>query len=208
MMSRKFTKRETILLIIFAVLLIGLVYYYGVWNQSKEALATYNTMDLEDELTVEQAKAMSKQNMQKEIDSGDMKANGVVASYNNITNEISALNDILSMADTYTLDFSEAQENAGTVRRSINVTFHAGSYATVTNMLQQLHDCQYRCLIQDVAISSSASSTTGIKEGSDLNVSLTVTFYETTYNSDSTAGLKLEEKAPESTEPSTQDAKE
>lgn len=205
MMSRKFTKRETVLLIILAVLLLGLVYYYGVWNQSEEAIAAYNTADLEDEYTMEQAKAMSKQKMQKEIDSGEMQANGEVASYNNITNEMNALNDILSMADTYTLDFAEAQEEAGTVRRSIQVTFHAGSYVTVTSMLQQLHDCKYRCLIQDVAISSSASSTTGIKEGSDLNVSLTVTFYETTYNSDSTAGLKLSEKASESTEASTQD---
>ena len=126
-MNRKFSKRETVLLLILVVLLIGLFYYYGVWNQTEETIASYNTMDLEDEYLIQETRAKSKEQMEAEMESGELQANGVVASYNNITNEINALNDILADSDDYTLEFVEAEEEAGTVRRDIKVSFHSNS---------------------------------------------------------------------------------
>ncbi len=190
MMNRKFSTREIVLLIILAFMLVGLFYYEVVYKQTEETIASYDTANLDDELLMQQTKAMSKQKMESEMASGTLVANGIVASYNNLTNEMDSLNVILAGADTYTLDFSEAVETEGTVRRNISISFHTGSYDAAQSILQQLHDCQYRCLVRDVSITSGASNKSGIKESNDLNVSCSVTFYETTYNSDSTAGLQ------------------
>ena len=57
MMSRSFTKREKILLLIMAVLLLGLVYYRFVIVETANAVERYDVSELESELLVEQMKA-------------------------------------------------------------------------------------------------------------------------------------------------------
>ena len=57
MMSRSFTKREKILLLIMAVLLLGLVYYRFVIVETANAVERYDVTELESELLVEQMKA-------------------------------------------------------------------------------------------------------------------------------------------------------
>lgn len=193
MLSRKFTMREKVLLLVMAVMLLGLFYYQVVYKQTERMISEYDTIDLESELTIVQGKAARKKKMEQEMAEGGQKATGVVASYNNITNEINELNAILANADTFTLDFGEAKAEGTTVRRDIQVSFHTGSYAKMKELLQQLHDCKYRCLIRNVSVSANDSNKKGINSGSDINVSLTVTFYETTFDAKSTEGLKTQE---------------
>ena len=52
MMSRSFTKREKILLLIMAVLLLGLVYYRFVIVETANAVERYDVTELESELLV------------------------------------------------------------------------------------------------------------------------------------------------------------
>ena len=56
MMSRSFTKREKILLLVMAVLLLGLVYYQFVIREAADAVERYDVKELESELLIEQAK--------------------------------------------------------------------------------------------------------------------------------------------------------
>ena len=108
MLSRKFTTREKVLLLVMAIMLLGLFYYQVVYKQTEHMIAEYDTIDLENELTIVQGKAARKKKMEQEMAEGGQKANGEVATYNNITNEINELNAILANADTFNQSFVEA----------------------------------------------------------------------------------------------------
>lgn len=193
MMSRKFTTREKILLIICAVLMLGLFYYKVVWVDTADTIAASNTADLETEIMMQETMAAKKADMENEIKTNADSVIGEVATYNNFSNEMNELDKILAAADTYSLSFSEATLEGSTVRRNIDVVYHASTYQNMKSILQKLHDCKYRCLIGDVSITTTTSEASNIQTSSDLNVSLTITFYETTLDSETTAGLAQEE---------------
>lgn len=193
MMSRRFTTREKILLLICAGILMAVLYYKVIYTPTVEAVEVFNTEELESDLLLAQVKAQKMDSMKAEIEGGTLKESGVVPTYNNLQNEINELNHILASADTYELAFSEATLIGDTVRRDISVSFHTGDYDSMKSVLENLYKCKYRCLIRSLQITTSSAQGTGIKTGGNLNVSLTVTFYETTVNAESTAGLKLEE---------------
>ena len=142
---------------------------------------------METELLIEQAKAQSIMDMESEMKNTKAKTGSVVASYNNIKNEISALNDIFGAASTYNFDFNQAIKDGDAVRRDINISFTAGSYSTAESIIEKLHDCKYRCLIRNISINTSSGE--GISSGS-VSVSMTVTFFETMYNANTTDGLE------------------
>ena len=84
MMSREFTTREKILLLVLCVLLLGIVYYEFIIKYVDETIKQYNTEDMETELLIEQAKAQSIMDMESEMKNTKAKTGSVVASYNNI----------------------------------------------------------------------------------------------------------------------------
>lgn len=187
MMSREFTSREKILLLVLCVLLLGIVYYEFIIKDVDETIEQYNTEDLETDLLIEQAKAQSIMDMESEMKNTKAQTNSVVASYNNIKNEISALNDIFGAASTYNFDFNQAIKDGDAVRRDINISFTAGSYNTAESIIQKLHGCKYRCIIRNISINTSSGE--GISSG-EVSVSMTVTFFETMYNANTTDGLE------------------
>lgn len=191
MMSREFTTREKILLLVLCVLLLGIVYYEFIIKDVDETIKQYDTEDLETELLIEQTKAQSIMDMEAEMKNTKAETDSVVASYSNIKNEISALNDIFAAASTYNFDFNQAMKDGDAVRRDINISFTAGSYSTAETIIEKLHDCKYRCLIRNISINTSSGE--GISSGS-VSVSMTVTFFETMYNANTTDGLEESEK--------------
>ena len=186
MMSRNFTKREKILLLVLCVLLLGILYYQFVYKTTEETIKEYDTIDLETDLQIEQSKALSIQNMKDEIEANTSSETGVVASYNNIKNELAALNDIFASATSYNLDFGQAVQDGDAVRRQVSINFTAGSYSSAKAIIDDLHNCQYRCLIRTVSVSTTG---TGLKSG-EVSVTMDVTFFETMYNANSSSGLE------------------
>ena len=170
MMSREFTTREKILLLVLCVLLLGIVYYEFIIKDVDETIKQYDTEDLETELLIEQTKAQSIMDMEAEMKNTKAETDSVVASYSNIKNEISALNDIFAAASTYNFDFNQAMKDGDAVRRDINISFTAGSYSTAERIIEKLHDCKYRCLIRSISINTSSGE--GISSGS-VGVSMT-----------------------------------
>ena len=187
MMSREFTSREKILLVVLCVLLLGIAYYEFIVKDVEETIKQYDTEDLETELLIEQTRAQNIMDMEAEMKNAKAQTGSVVASYSNIKNEISALNDIFSAASTYNFDFNQAIKDGDAVRRDISVSFTAGSYSTAESIIAKLHDCKYRCLIRNISINTSSGE--GIGSG-EVSVSLTVTFFETMYNANTTDGLE------------------
>lgn len=191
MMSRRFTNREKILLIALSILLLGLLYYQFVVKDVERTILEYDTTDLETDLLVEQTKASEIMRMEAEMKDSDVNESGYVATYNNVKNEINELNDIFSSATSYSFGFAEPVSDGNAVRRDISISFSARSYATAKTIIQRLNDCRYMCHIGNVSISSNADGG-GVAAGA-VSVSMNVTFFETTYNSDTTQGLQANE---------------
>lgn len=190
MMSREFTRREKILLLVLCLLLLIVLYYQFLIKDVDETIEKYDTTDLETELLIEQAKAMQIKQMDAELKKASPGTLTLVASYNNMKNEITALNDIFSAADTYNIEFVQPVREGDSVRRDIHIVFTAGSYDRAEEIIKKIHDCKYRCLVKDVRVIK--GSGTGIGTGT-VSASVTATFFETMYGADTTVGLEVKE---------------
>lgn len=186
-MSRKFTVKENILLLICACLFLGIFYYQAVWKSTAKMMETYNVINLEDELLAVQLKAQKLVQMQKVLKENDGQSGGLLLDYNNLENEITEINSILSKAKTFNLNFDNATTDGSIVRRNINITFTTGDYDTAKEMIQSLKNCKYKCLIRDVNLSATEG---GLQTSKNINVSLQVTFFEGVSDSVSSAGLQ------------------
>lgn len=186
-MSREFTKKEKMLLLVCIVMFIGIFYYQLVWKSTSQIIKDYNVEKLEEELLLAETKVMKMVQMEKFIEEHKGKTRSIVADYNNLQNEITELNKILTDAYTYQLDFEDATTDGKIVRRNINITFQTGDYSTAKKIIQSLKESRYKCLLRDISLVAKEGSlqTTDI-----VNVSLKVTFYEGVTDAVSIAGLQ------------------
>ena len=83
-----------ILAVALILVILGMVYYYFVYTSFQQQKASYDTTPIEEQMTVELAKAQTIKKMQEEIAKGGSGLNGVVAVYDNQSTEIQAINDI------------------------------------------------------------------------------------------------------------------
>ena len=186
-MSRKFTAREKIFLLVCSFMFLSIFYYQVVWKSTSKTMESYNTITLEDELLAIQTKAQKMLQMEKIIEEHNGQVKGLVADYNNLENEIIELNKVLKEARSYQLDFEDPTTDGSIVRRNINITFQAKSYQVGKKIIQSLQGFRYKCLLRDINISALEDSLQTTKQ---VNVSLKATFYEGITDSVSKAGLK------------------
>ena len=186
-MSRKFTAREKIFLLVCSFMFLSIFYYQVVWKSTSKTMESYNTITLEDELLAIQTKAQKMLQMEKIIEEHNGQVKGLVADYNNLENEIIEPNIVLKEARSYQLDSEDPTTDGSIVRRNINITFQAKSYQVGKKIIQSLQDFRYKCLLRDINISALEDSLQTTKQ---VNVSLKATFYEGITDSVSKAGLK------------------
>lgn len=188
MLNRKFTLRETILILIAAILALGIFYYQVIVKDYNEAKVIYNVSSLEDELTVLSAKASRKKTMEDYIEKHNNEVVGEVAVYNNLANEIDALASVLNEnVENVSINWNEPTLSNKTVRRNANITFNASSYSIAKQIVKDIANLQYRCIVTQLSMST--DSDTSLNRTDKVSVSMTVTFYETTEGSTNTSGL-------------------
>ncbi|MCR4673424.1 MAG: type II secretion system protein M [Lachnospiraceae bacterium] len=204
-LSKDFTQREKILLVILAILLVLVFYYYAVdmpLRNQEESLKSQKDM-LETEVDVAEAKVAEYEKMEAlllTMDENDPR----MESYNNRTNEINFLNDLLAGTQAYSLAFSPVTVDGNQVRREFTLTYTCSSYEAAMDILEKLNDCKYRCLISDVSCApvNSEDTLTGA-----VNVSANAVFYETLVNKTTDAGLpEVEETTDASTTETAEEA--
>lgn len=186
-MSRSFTRKEKMLLLVCTLMFIGIFYYQFVWKSTSQIIKDYNVEILEEELLLAQTKVMKMTQMENFIEEHKEQTRGIVADYNNLQNEITELNKILADATTYQLNFEDAITDGKIVRRNINITFQTKGYNTAKKIIQSLKDSRYKSLIRDINLVAREGSlqTTDI-----VNARVKVTFYEGVTADVSTAGLQ------------------
>lgn len=176
-MDRAFTTREKILMLVFAVVLLGCAYYLLVFSPSQAAIesAQTQTSQLESELAIDQAMAAQVSNMRDEL--AEKRAAGTRAKktldYDSTPAIMKELNGILASTKTYSLSFAdpERSEDGATVRQSASVSFTASSYNAAKAVVKSLVNNKYTSLVTDFSISAGDS-------GSEASASVNIVYYE------------------------------
>lgn len=192
-LSRDFTLKEKILLLILCLILLAFTYYQFVDRPVRLAIsnAEAERAALEDELVAVQLKLGKLRNMQEEMDSiaADEKVS-VMGSYNNSKAEIDMLNDVLEAADRYSISFSNVTRTGDQIRRNFSLQFSTNDYDMVTKILTELVSGENRCLLSDIRCSSDGNVLDG-----KISVSVTATFYETMVGGTPDSGLPKDSAA-------------
>ena len=189
MLNRSFTHREKVLLLIFVVLALGLFYYFVAFRGFKEQMRLYDTTELQYQIDTETIRATKQKQMEDYIDKHKGETIGTVEKYNNLSQEVSVLGDILDGKVTdITINWSEPVASGNTVRRIAGISFTAPNYTVASSVVDAIHNCQYRCVIGDLDLSSPEENMSSSK----VSVSMSVTFFETIDGVENTPGLIID----------------
>ena len=188
-LSRGFSIKEKVLILVLLLVLLGLAYYEFVDQPVRNSIdkAESEKDAYQVELSTINSQIAKYESMKNEIDS--VSGSGVYAlmpSYNNSKTVNQLLNDVLGSLG-YTITFANVAPTGGNmVRRNISIQFTAPDEDTVQDVLYKLTNCGYRCLIGDLSCAPSSSSS-----GSGyMSVSTTVTFYETLVGGEVDPGIQ------------------
>ena len=204
-LSRDFTRGEKALLLILALVLVCLAYYFIVDRPVRTSLesAKAEKEALVTELTALQARIARMEKMQAELDA--LQANPSVSrmgSYNNSKAELDFLNELLDATDEYTVTFTGVTRDGDQVRRNFNLKYTVQDFATAERLLRKIYGCDMRCLIGDINYARTRTyynTTDRLRYARDyyerVTVTATATFYETMVGGTVDAGLPASEKA-------------
>ena len=207
-MSREFTTKEKVLLVLLVVIILALAYYRFLHIPCKEAIeAAHAQRDAyQQDLTAALAKENQLLDMKKELDSlGELGMASRMESYNNSKAELTKLNNILEDANSYSIDFQNVRKNGDQIRRDFTLSFQTDTFEDAKKIISELTDCEYRCRLGNMSYNLSyqqLKDNTGkvirTIDGEDfyqrINVKTSGTFYETMYGGTPDDGLPANEK--------------
>ena len=174
--------RESIMLVFLVVLLIGVVYYMGFYSPLQKEMASIASQasDCDLQITTAMGKVQQMDSMQAELDeifSRPADEITEIAPYDNKEVVLNQLYGILGRTQEYTLNFTDpVVQDDGTVRRNISMTFHCDSYAAAKNVIKDLTDSPWRCLVSNLSIACN----NGDMMGQPVTVTATITYFEHT----------------------------
>ncbi len=191
-MTREFTTREKVLLIILSILLVAMLYYQfvdqPVRRQLESAKSEAEMLDIQVKLVESKLAAMRR--MRSEMD--DLISGGTeseMGSYNNSKEEMAVLNDVLSHTQQYSISFADVTRSGDQIRRNFSLLFTVKDYETMEKVIQDLASSKWRCLIGDV---NCTQGTKRDRTADIITVNATATFFETMVGGTPDAGLPSE----------------
>ena len=188
-MSRRFTFREMILLIVCALIGLGIFYYEFAYKGFQNALNAYNVEDLENQVVVYQAQVAKKKSMEAYISEHQGENLGELAIYNNLANEINELGRIFEGIDDISISWGDPTLMDTTVRRNARVTLKTRGYDSVIRLVNNINNCAYRCLISDLSISAARNEV--LDSSAQITVNIVITFFERIDENSNLEGLTI-----------------
>lgn len=189
MLNHKFTLRESILLILCAIVGLGIFYYEVAYKGFQDSLNRYNVENLENDVMIYQAKLAKMKQMETYVEEHKNDYYGEIALYNNLANEISELGRIFAGVNDLSISWSDPTLTDVTVRRIANISFTTTGYETVRSLINSLNNSTYRCLISDLAINADTNEV--LNAEGDIKVTIRVTFFETVDENTNLDGLTI-----------------
>ena len=211
-LSRDFTTKEKVLLVILLLILLAFSYYRFVYipcvNTVNEAHSRRD--DYQVEMLTALAKEQQLRQMQSELDElGELQNASRMESYNNAKAELTLLNSVLEKADSYSVSFAGATRNGDQIRRNFSLSFSTGDFAAAKEIIDRLSESEYRCLLGDMRYTKSSFRAPRGEETPKapgywiddvyyyyvITVDTTATFYETMVGGTPDEGLPADKAA-------------
>lgn len=155
-MRRQLTSREWMLLGLLGIILLIsgyiLLFYNPTTAERDRCISEKESCEMQIEAA--QVRLEDKRRMERELDEL-FAANPdplSIPDYDNIKPVMFELNSILARTKNYTLSFSTVDSTQTIVRRQISMTFTTDTYESTREVLQQLHDSDFRCMMDGVSI--------------------------------------------------------
>ncbi len=209
-LSRDFSTKEKVLLLILCLILLAFAYYRFVYVPSQDAItAAKSERDtLQTELMAVLTKEKQLKSMQDELtEMGEQMQASRMESYNNSAAELEMLNEILERANDYSISFSGVTRNGDQIRRDFTLNFVVDDFAAAKRIIERLSASEYRCLLGDMqyalqmkrlGFDETAANVRVIDEtryAVTVNITTTATFFETMYGGTPDAGLPEDKNA-------------
>lgn len=175
MLNRKFTSREAAVILILVAVILGYFYYYVVYQNFEAELAKYDVAQVQDEIELEQMKLSRLQKMKEDLET-EGPSDSIIGVYNNQSEELSALADILEgKATGINMNWGDPELNGKIVRRDVTISFSTGSFEDAGNLVKEIADCEYTLLIVNMSMDETeieeevevATSNTTLTDGLD-----------------------------------------
>jgi len=178
MLSRNFTTKERVLLLILAVVLLAELYYLMVHRRVEdefmEAQSRSEAATISYEL--ESARAAKKQEMVEKNKKARKENARPLPDFDNSTNVVAYLNGVMAATGEYNLVFSPVTISDYVVLRPISMSFSCPGYSAVKDIVAQLENGPYYCEV--TGLSMSAESGIGDMTGEMVSAQMTAVFYE------------------------------
>ena len=131
------TKKEKIFLVTVVLACLGSIWFLGIYRPIRQRIQAADTTELEDELSIEEMKALKIQSMQKEITANKEAGLPEIPSYNSFKEEIAELNKIFGNAVDFDFQFSEPEQDGSLIRRNVAVKFDAKNFEAAKEMVKK-----------------------------------------------------------------------
>jgi Tfp pilus assembly protein PilO len=155
MLSRKFTAREAVVILVLVAAILGYFYYYVVYQYFEDQMAKYDVTQVQDEIDYEQLKVARLQKMKEDLEN-EGPSESILGVYNNQSEELNALAAILEgNATDISMNWGDPELNGKIVRRDVTISFNTGSFAEAGDIIKQIADCEYTLLIVDLSMDES-----------------------------------------------------
>ena len=152
MLSRKFTAREAVVILVLVAAILGYFYYYVVYQYFEDQKAQYDVAQVQDDIDYEQLKVARLQKMKEELEN-EGPSDSILGVYNNQSEELNALAAILeNKATDISMSWSDPQLDGKIVRRDVTISFNTGSFADAGDIIKQIADCEYTLVIVDLSM--------------------------------------------------------
>ncbi len=209
-LSRDFSTKEKVMLLILCLLLVGLAYYRFLWVPCADAVESAHAQ--RDSLQIELQTALIKESqlkkMHNELDAlGELQTASRMESYNNTKAELTVLNNVLEAANDYAISFSGVTKDGDQIRRNFSLSFETDSFAAAKRIIALLSESEYRCLIGDIQYNVTlrrlaenekarvTRTVDNVAYAEIVNVTTVATFFETMYGGTPDAGLPADKTA-------------
>ena len=182
MLSKSFSRREKILLLVLVVLLLCSLYALCVSRPVTNGIIKANA-EIEDCVmtsSILEARLQKLEAMKNELEeqkNGESEL-AEVPEYDNLQNIIAFLNGVLGTAQDYTINFGSITMNEeGTIaKRAVSISFKADSYESAKAAVEKLEGYKYINRITNLVISP-LDKDLDIMSG-PVSVTLTIDFFE------------------------------
>ena len=186
MLTYTFTKREKALLLVLALVVVAIVWFVFVYQNTTNRLIAIEGELATNQSLVTTAETQVAQQAQMESSIEQHKANGdkptLMPAYNNLKSLMNELNTIMAAAETYSLAFDElTQDEQNHVLRGVRIDYSTANYKAAEKIVNSLAGGKYPCRIDSVTIANSTSENSGSRSSTtkgSTNASAHVTFFE------------------------------